>query len=174
MQFDSAKPVATITPPKEAEGKNPAVPPQQQQEPQLRNQADADAESADKAEVTKQASPKIIAKEESVEYRDQHGNILDPEQVASLAKAGSVSFQTKYETRTRLVDAQGREVKQNVAPPHPDVEGQNPETVEKQNQKDSGDKPASVAGDEKSVPRDDGKPKPASEGQEATRNADEL
>jgi dolichyl-phosphate-mannose-protein mannosyltransferase len=111
----------------------------------------------------------VIGKIESVEYRDQDGNILNEEQVASLAKAGSVSFQTRYETRTKLVDAQGRELGEEVhAPHHPDAEGQNPETFGQGGDELPGDKPASVIGDEKSVQRDEGKPKPASEGNEAT------
>ncbi|WEW57533.1 Dolichyl-phosphate-mannose--protein mannosyltransferase 1 [Emydomyces testavorans] len=169
VQLDSSQPEATMTPPKVVEQKQP--PAQQQQQEQPKQQGKPKGESAEEAEVT---GPKIIGKEESIEYRDQDGNLLNAEQVASLAKAGGVSFKTKYETRTRVVDDQGREIKPNLAPPHPDIEGQNPETVEKGDKNVPGDKPASVAGDEKSVQREDGKPKPASEGKEATRNADEL
>jgi len=72
-----------------------------------------------------------ISREEKVEYRDQDGNLLNDEQVAALK--GKVSFSTKYETRTRLVDANGQEVAPSgeaaVAPPHPDVHGAEPETV---------------------------------------------
>ncbi|EAS35084.2 dolichyl-phosphate-mannose-protein mannosyltransferase [Coccidioides immitis RS] len=175
----SSQPKATVTPPK-APAQEPA--PQQQkqpQEPPQRNgqqeqQKEKEKEPAEKAEFTMPAGQRVINSEESVEYRDQDGNLLDPEQVASMAKAGNVSFKTRYETRTRVIDGQGREVKQNVAPPHPDVEGQNPETVGKDNKNIPRDKPASVPGDEKSVPQEDQKPKPASEGKEATRNADEL
>jgi dolichyl-phosphate-mannose-protein mannosyltransferase len=111
----------------------------------------------------------VIRKVETVEYRDQDGNILNEEQVASLAKDGSVSFQTRYETRTKLVDAQGRELHDGGhAPHHPDAEGQNPETFGKGGHDLPADKPASVIGDERSVLRDQGKPKPASEGNEAT------
>jgi dolichyl-phosphate-mannose-protein mannosyltransferase len=73
---------------------------------------------------------KEISREEKIEYRDQDGNLLNEEQVAALV--GKVSFSTKYETRTRLVDADGNEVEGSalpVAPPHPDVEGAEPETV---------------------------------------------
>jgi dolichyl-phosphate-mannose-protein mannosyltransferase len=77
--------------------------------------------------------------EERVEYRDQDGNLLDEEQVKALE--GKVEFKTRYETRTRVVDAQGNEVllppgeqvpqaqepeqaeAAGVAPPHPDAEG---------------------------------------------------
>lgn len=40
--------------------------------------------------------------EEKVEYRDEDGNLLDEAQVAALE--GKVSFSTRYETRTRMVD----------------------------------------------------------------------
>lgn len=78
------------------------------------------------------ASHSIVSREEKVEYRDQDGNLLDPEQVKSLE--GKVSFKTRYETRTRMVDAQGNEIlmeaeEAGVAPPHPDVEGVDRETV---------------------------------------------
>lgn len=67
----------------------------------------------------------VIGREEKIEYRDEHGNLLNEEQVEALK--GKVSFQTKYETRTRVVDADGKEIYvqegPGVAPPHPDVEG---------------------------------------------------
>jgi dolichyl-phosphate-mannose-protein mannosyltransferase len=80
---------------------------------------------------------KLLRTEERVEYRDQDGNLLNEEQVKALE--GKVEFKTRYETRTRVVDAQGNEVllppgapvpqaqeqpaAAGVAPPHPDVEG---------------------------------------------------
>ncbi|EER38702.1 dolichyl-phosphate-mannose-protein mannosyltransferase [Histoplasma capsulatum var. duboisii H88] len=110
---------------------------------------------------------------DSVVYRDQHGNILNEEQVAMLEKNGNVSFETRYETKTRIIDAQGREVNgEQLAPYHPDAEGQNPETAGQGGMVGEVpiNKPASVPGDEKSVEReDDGKPRPASEGNEATK-----
>jgi dolichyl-phosphate-mannose-protein mannosyltransferase len=119
----------------------------------------------------------IVSREEKIEYRDENGNILDPEQVKALE--GKVSFKTRYETRTRLVDAQGNEVAEGVAPPHPDVEGSNPETVEKK-QDEASEKPPTVgaAGDigkEKSAEGKEGntQAKPASEAQQAT-NKEEL
>lgn len=86
----------------------------------------------------------ILSREEKIEYRDEYGNLLDPEQVKALE--GKVSFQTKYETRTRLVDAEGKEVSmivddipqqpmadghvpEGVAPSHPDVDGADPQTA---------------------------------------------
>jgi dolichyl-phosphate-mannose-protein mannosyltransferase len=85
---------------------------------------------------------RLVHTEERVEYRDQDGNLLNEEQVRALE--GKVEFKTRYETRTRVVDAQGNEVllppgeelpveqlqqaqkpveAVGVAPPHPDVEG---------------------------------------------------
>lgn len=79
------------------------------------------------------AQGSIISREEKIEYRDENGNILDPEQVKELE--GKVSFKTRYETRTRIIDSAGNEigeqVVEGVAPPHPDVEGSNPETIDK-------------------------------------------
>jgi dolichyl-phosphate-mannose-protein mannosyltransferase len=51
---------------------------------------------------------RVLAGEEKIEYRDEAGNILNEEQVKELE--GKVSFSTRYETRTRLVDANGNEV----------------------------------------------------------------
>ena len=82
---------------------------------------------------------RLLHTEERVEYRDQDGNLLNDEQVKALE--GKVEFKTRYETRTRVVDAQGNEVllppgeqpvqaeqekpeAVGVAPPHPDVEGE--------------------------------------------------
>lgn len=78
---------------------------------------------------------------EKIEYRDEHGNLLDPEQVK--AYQDQISFETRYETNTRLVDEHGNEIASGVnvdlpanaqrlasaggagvAPPHPDVDGQ--------------------------------------------------
>lgn len=80
----------------------------------------------------------VVSKEERIEYRDENGRVLDDEEVAALA--GKVSFKTRYETRTRIIDGEGKEIyeglvaahdeaeEHGVAPPHPDVEGRNPET----------------------------------------------
>lgn len=71
--------------------------------------------------------------EERIEYRDEAGNILNEEQVKELE--GKVSFSTRYETRTRLVDANGNEVYDGVVNEGEDesfagtiAEGRNPET----------------------------------------------
>ena len=118
-----------------------------------------------------------------------------------------MSFKTRYETRTRLVDADGNEiagdegddemvmpppadhpqeqpnghVPEGMAPPHPDVEGQNPETAD--SGKEGGgkegdeavvaDQPPTVGVEEdlekeKNVEESADEPMPASEGNQAT------
>jgi dolichyl-phosphate-mannose-protein mannosyltransferase len=82
------------------------------------------------------ANQKLLRTEERIEYRDQDGNLLNEEQVKALE--GKVEFKTRYETRTRVIDADGNEIllppgaevpqeqeqaAAGVAPPHPDVEG---------------------------------------------------
>lgn len=85
--------------------------------------------------------------EEKIEYRDEAGNILNEEQVKELE--GKVSFSTRYETRTRLVDANGNEIYDGVANAEEEsyagtiAEGSNQETggVE---QEAANEQPASV------------------------------
>lgn len=78
---------------------------------------------------------RLLKREERIEYRDQNGNILNEEQVKSLE--GKVEFKTRYETRTRILDSDGNELlaeelaNSGVAPPHPDVEGLDSQTVKK-------------------------------------------
>lgn len=146
---------------------------------------------SEKASVSSppQGTPKdlpIVSKEERVEYRDENGRILDEEEVKALA--GKVSFKTRYETRTRIVDAQGNEVHealveareeegQGVAPPHPDAEGRNPETKEKgEAEPEASEAPPTVEAvedvkKEKSVDQQANVPKPASEAQAATESS---
>ena len=144
---------------------------------------------------------RIIHREEKVEYRDEHGRILNEEQVAELK--GKVSFQvspnlhfpsytaltrhlqTRYETRTRIVDADGviqyegpvEGGGEGYAPPHPDVEGRNPETGHAPAQDEASKQPpvveAGSAKDEKSIAEEEKKAKPASEGNEATGSSKE-
>lgn len=54
----------------------------------------------------------ILSKEEKIEYRDENGNVLDEAMVEALR--GQVEFQTRYETRTRLIDGEGREIYNKV------------------------------------------------------------
>ncbi|KAI9819187.1 MAG: hypothetical protein M1827_007343 [Pycnora praestabilis] len=132
--------------------------------------------------VTPQVAPEpsVLSREERIEYRDQDGNVLDEEQVAALE--GKVSFKTRYETRTRVIDEKGNEIvnapgAEGVAPPHPDVEGRNPETIGGGPEDDGREQPATVAvgddvGKEKGVEQGkakSGQPRPASEGNEATK-----
>ncbi|KAK4215822.1 glycosyltransferase [Rhypophila decipiens] len=120
---------------------------------------------------------KILSREERVEYRDQNGNLLNEEQVKALE--GKVEFKTRYETRTRVVDADGNEivapesvVPPPVAPPHPDVEGVDRETPKRL----VPDEPVPVA--EKSVEgekeAEEKVAKPASENTEATGKQEEA
>lgn len=56
----------------------------------------------EQAKVTPEAERRLRGSKARVEYRDQDGNILDESLVAALQKEGKVSFETRYETRTRL------------------------------------------------------------------------
>lgn len=154
----SPTPVAQV-PPVQAP---PVVPPPQQQE--------ILQQETEEAQVTPQAK-QFHSGKARVEYRDQQGNVLDEALVASLAKEGKVSFETRHETRTRLEHAHEVDmINGQVAPPHPDVEGQNPETVKHGNVEVAGDSPASVAGGESSLEQPNSpEPKPASEANEATQ-----
>ena len=95
----------------------------------------------------------IVSREEKIEYRDQDGNLLDEAAVKALE--GKVSFKTRYETRTRLIDGSGNEIgeqeaheaaadKAPVAPPHPDEEGVDPETKPAAEESIIVEKPAEV------------------------------
>jgi len=125
---------------------------------------------------------RVVAKEEKVEYRDQDGNLLDPEEVKALE--GKVEFKTKYETKTRVVDEQGNEVEEpaegwdqnlgaGVAPPHPDVEGVNSETI-KGNVKEAAAPQDAAASKDGEKEAEEVKAKPASENQQDATVNDEL
>lgn len=121
--------------------------------------------------VTPQAEyPHLRGSKARVEFRDQHGNVLDENLVSSLRSEGKVSFETRYETNTLL--EHGHEVDivdGKVAPPHPDVQGQNPETIKEQG-RPADDSPPSVPGGESAAGQPEApEAKPASEGNEATR-----
>ncbi len=126
----------------------------------------------------------VAYREERVEYRDENGRLLNDEEVAELS--GKVEFQTRYETRTRVLDAQGNEVYEGVvdshdaaeeagvAPPHPDVEGRNPETQDKAPAAEASEIPPTVEVEadqqkEQSVEQQKKEAKPASEAQAATK-----
>jgi dolichyl-phosphate-mannose-protein mannosyltransferase len=117
------------------------------------------------------AGQQIVKREEKVEYRDQDGNLLNEEQVKELE--GKVSFKTRYETRTRMVDAAGNEINPpeeaaGVAPPHPDVEGVDSSTIKKADSESKPDVKADESKEESIAKSDTGAAKPASEGNEAT------
>ncbi|CCF47722.1 dolichyl-phosphate-mannose-proteinmannosyltransferase [Colletotrichum higginsianum] len=122
----------------------------------------------------------VLSREEKVEYRDQDGNLLDEEQVKALE--GKVEFKTKYETRTRVVDASGNEVQipeggwpqeqgGNVAPPHPDVQGVDPETKAKAEDSAVPKVAESVQGQKEAEQK---KAKPASDGGKEATAQEEL
>ena len=114
---------------------------------------------------------RVIGREEKVEYRDQNGNLLNEEQVKQLKEAGNATFKTKYETRTRMVDADGNEISipSGWAPEHPDVQGQNPDTKGLP-ESDGKSKPAdaSVSYGQSVHESEQKMPKPASDANEAT------
>ncbi|KAI9848546.1 MAG: hypothetical protein M1837_007215 [Sclerophora amabilis] len=137
--------------------------------------------SPDDASVTPQHK-KAGDRELKVRYKDNEGNELNEAQVAELSD--NVSFETLYETSTRYLDAAGNELPpdaaaESVAPPHPDVEGRNPETLDGAiGDEGAREQPATADADvdvdkEQSVVKgemgNDGKPRPASEANEATK-----
>lgn len=160
-----------------------AVPPpaeEQKQKPIVEEKRDGISEAPALASAPPAGvAQSVLSREEKIEYRDQDGNLLSPDQVKELE--GKVSFKTRYETRTRLVDAQGNEINPppeaaGVAPPHPDVEGGESSTIGK-SEPDFQAEPASqrdVRADESkesSIERSNaGAASPASEANEATAN----
>ena len=116
----------------------------------------------------------VVKREEKVEYRDQDGNILNEAQVKELE--GKVSFKTRYETRTRLIDINGNEIPSPgdaapVAPPHPDAEGIDSSTIAKAEDPSKPNVQADESKEESIAKSDTGVAKPASEGNEATAAA---
>lgn len=145
---------------------------------------DAEHPGAEKVTPQPPVESAMVSKEEKIEYRDQDGNLLNDEDVKSLE--GKVSFQTRYETRTRIIDANGNEIdegpasaaaKDGVAPPHPDADDRGTSAGEAED--DGKAYPATASpeddiGKEKSVEKQQKVAKPASEGVEATKKKDEL
>jgi dolichyl-phosphate-mannose-protein mannosyltransferase len=160
----------------------PAAPPAQKAGKEEPKKAE-DPNVSEKAAVSAPPADElpIVSKEERIEFRDENGRVLNEEEVKALE--GKVSFKTRYETRTRVVDAQGNEIREElvdarevdgpgVAPPHPDVEGRNPETEEVAEAEASELPPTVEAVEdqrkEKSAESQDKEAKPASEAQAAT------
>lgn len=148
----------------------PVPPPVQAEEPAGAGQG----EQQNQAAVTE---PKISSSVARVEYRDQNGNVLPEDFVASLRAEGKVKFETRYESRSRLENAHevpivdGQPQYSVPAPPHPDVEGQNPETGRQPEDSIPPESPASVAEGNVQSAEEFHSPeaKPASEGYEATQ-----
>lgn len=116
-------------------------------------------------------SLKLAGSKARVEYRDQEGNILPEDLVSSLREEGKVKFETRWESKSRLQNAQEIPIVDGqLAPPHPDVEGQNPETGGSPEDSVPPESPASVAqGNERSAEQAKSpEAKPASEGNQAT------
>lgn len=181
----SSQTTAIASVPSSAAPPPPAAVPNQPQQPIHEKKAEGDAAVSPPPEApVVPADLPVLSKEERVEYRDENGRILNEEEVKSLAD--KVSFKTRYETRTRVVDAQGNEIyeglvdahdgaqEHGVAPPHPDAEGRNPETQEAGEAAEASDAPPTVEvvedqKKEKSVEREANEAKPASEQQAATQ-----
>lgn len=82
----------------------------------------------------------VVHSEERIEYRDQDGNLLEEEQVKALE--GKVEFHTRYETRTKLLDADGNEIQPSEVPggvAGPLVDAPNPETVKVEQEAEKGE-----------------------------------
>ena len=143
---------------------------QQQQEQAPAAEIPQQHQPEDQAAVTQAKLSGSVAR---VEYRDQHGNVLPEDVVASLRAEGKVKFETRYESRSKLQHAQEIPIVDGqLAPPHPDVQGQNPETGSgKPEDSVPPESPASVAEGNVLSAESSGSPeaKPASEGYEATK-----
>lgn len=128
-------------------------------------------------------TPEAQAPPSSVEYRDENGNLVAPEVVSSMAAEGA-EIKTEHEVRTKTVDAAGNEVvePQAVHPPHPDVEGRNPNTAREekgqaQAEREANDAVPHVEADfdpskearVEEIDRKAGQPQPGSERAEATK-----
>jgi dolichyl-phosphate-mannose-protein mannosyltransferase len=88
--------------------------------------------------------------------------------VKQLLAEGKAKFETKYETRTRVVDEAGNIVPP-VAPDHPDVQGQNPDTKGVP-EKGGNSQPANAQAEAESVERERlNQAQPASDANEATK-----
>lgn len=126
------------------------------------------------------AGHSIVSRESKVEFRDQDGNILDPEKVKEME--GKVSFKTRYETRTRLVDSQGNEIEQpveqqeipEVAPAHPEGVDASTDGVPEVQSQEAPATQQDVLEDERKEAAieqsDAGAAQPGSEGSEATES----
>lgn len=134
-------------------------------------------------EVTPQAQapepPELVGRRE---YRDPDGNLMDAAEAEKLLAMGA-SYETKREVHTIVVDEAGHEISvegvidgaRSLHPPHPDVEGRNPNTARGSN-KDASERPPADAQFDPSKEAEArahehyaGKPQPGSERAEATK-----
>ena len=110
---------------------------------------------------------------ETTEYQDQDGKSLNEAQVKELE--GKVSTSTKYETKTKVLDSEGRVVArgEGVAPPHPDAEPGTKGIPDKDGHKSPPRVPPGADVEkEKSVEKSDsGQARPASDAKQATKEA---
>lgn len=117
--------------------------------------------------------------EEKVEFRDENGNLLNEEQVKAME--GKVSFSTRYETRTRLVDQAGNEIHDGIVEEGADAagvagsyaEGRNPDTQDPLGEAEANTVPPQVAvnddlSKEKSVEESVAVPEPESDASKST------
>lgn len=109
--------------------------------------------------------------EEKVEYRDEEGNLLNEEEVAALQ--GKVSFSTRYETRTRLVDENGNVVHDGVVEDQDGAPPAKPEAVEPGTGRDAGSPESSTdieadLSKEKSIEDVEATPEPESDVEKQT------
>lgn len=153
---------------------------EEEQKIQEKEQPPEEKEENPSANITPSAQPSLRGKKARVEFRDQNGNVLDEALVAQLQQEGKVSIESRFEYRSRLSNGHEVDVVDGKvapafpdapAPAHPDVDGQNPETMERQKPWPAEDGPApAAAGDESSLGQESSspQPEPASEGHEAT------
>lgn len=115
--------------------------------------------------------------EEKVEFRDENGNLLDEEQVKAME--GKVSFSTRYETRTRLVDESGNEIYEGIVEGDEAgvagsyAEGRNPDTQDPLGENEANTVPPQAAvkedlSKEKSVEESVDVPEPESDAGKST------
>lgn len=122
--------------------------------------------------------PEGAITEEKVEFRDENGNLLDEEQVKAME--GKVSFSTRYETRTRLVDEAGNEIHDGIVEEGAAegvagtiAEGRNPDTQDPLGEAEANTAPPRVAVNddlkkEKSVEQSVAVPEPESDASKST------
>lgn len=129
--------------------------------------------------VTPREQLPVDSVQEKIEYRDEEGNLLNEEQVKALS--GKVSFSTRYETRTRIVDAAGNEIADGLMESEESFAGtlavgENPETKMKAGEGDASKRPPRANADwdirkEMNIEENAASPEPAADaGRETGKN----